>query len=82
MKMNASAEPSECDVSCDVGDAGCGDLAVELKARMSSLRPGQVLNVTARDPGAPEDIPAWCRLTGHGLLAARHPEYRIQKKEN
>ncbi len=31
---------------------------------------GQVLRVVARDPGASEDIPAWCRMTGHEL--ARH----------
>jgi len=45
------------------------------------MRPGEVLRVTALDPGAPEDLPAWCRLTGHTLLQWEHPEYRIRRKE-
>src|SRR6516165_1357518 len=51
----------------DAGDLGCGDLVLELRGRLGAI-PGQVLRVIALDPGAPEDIPAWCRLTGHALL--------------
>ena len=29
---------------------------------------GEVLRLTALDPGAPADIPAWCSMTGHRLL--------------
>jgi tRNA 2-thiouridine synthesizing protein A len=36
----------------------------------------------ARDAGAPADIPAWCRMTGHILLSTQHPEYFIQRKED
>jgi len=31
---------------------------------------GQVLKVIATDPGAPADIEAWARQTGHELLAS------------
>jgi tRNA 2-thiouridine synthesizing protein A len=65
----------------DAGDMGCGDLVLELRMRIQALRPGEVLKLTARDPGAPQDLPAWCRLTGHTLLRAEHPEYWIQRKE-
>lgn len=65
----------------DAGDMGCGDLVLALRGRLNSLPPGAVLKVTARDPAAPLDLPAWCRLTGHRLLAAAHPEYHIQRKE-
>ena len=40
---------------------------------------GAVIRVRALDPGAPLEIPAWCRLTGHQLLSSEHPIYRIQK---
>ena len=50
------------------------------RMRMSTLRPGQVLRLVARDPGALEDIPAWCRLTGHTLVARQPPVYDIRKE--
>lgn len=66
----------------DAGALGCGDLVLELRARLTALRPGQTLLVIALDPGAPEDLPAWCRLTGHTLVEARHPRYRIRREES
>lgn len=50
----------------DAGQLGCGELVLELRGRLQAM-PGKVLRVIALDPGAPEDIPAWCRLTGHAL---------------
>lgn len=67
--------------SWDAGDMGCGELLMALRGRMNALQPGDVLLLTARDPGAPEEMPAWCRLTGHRLLRAEHPYYHIQRKE-
>ncbi|HKW95041.1 MAG TPA: sulfurtransferase TusA family protein [Methylomirabilota bacterium] len=69
------------DATWDAGDMGCGDLVLELRRRIESLRPGQVLALVARDPGAPADIPAWCRMTGHALVAEQHPTYLIRRKE-
>jgi tRNA 2-thiouridine synthesizing protein A len=69
------------DASWDAGDLGCGELVLELRMRLARLRPGQVLELVARDPGAPADLPAWCRMTGHALLAQRHPVYHIRRKE-
>jgi tRNA 2-thiouridine synthesizing protein A len=51
----------------DAGDLGCGELVIHLRNRLRAM-PGQVLRLTARDPGAPADIPAYCRMTGHELL--------------
>jgi len=70
------------DAEWDAGDLGCGDLVLELRLRLGRLAPGQVLTVTARDPGAPEDLPAWCRLTGHALVESKTPLYRIRRKES
>ena len=58
------------DSDWDAGDLACGELVLELRLRMRKLNTGQVLRLTALDPGAPADIPAWCRMTRHHLLHA------------
>jgi len=75
------AEEQHAVVAWDAGNMSCGDLVLELRGRLSTLPRGAVLEVTACDPGAPEDLPAWCRLTGHRLLRSVHPRYLIQRKE-
>ena len=65
----------------DAGDMSCGDLVLALRGRLNALPPGTRLKLTARDSGAAEDIPAWCRMTGHSLLAQHHPHYWIQRKD-
>jgi tRNA 2-thiouridine synthesizing protein A len=70
------------DSEWDAGDMGCGELVLELRLRLQPMRPRQLLKLTARDPGAPEDLPAWCRLTGHHLTYADHPIYLIRRRED
>jgi tRNA 2-thiouridine synthesizing protein A len=70
------------DADWDAGITGCGELIMELHLHLMPLAPGAVLHLVAKDPGAIEDMPAWCRLTGHRLVRADHPDYWIQKKEN
>ena len=65
----------------DAGDLGCGRLTFELFLRVGRLRPGDRIEVVARDQGAIADLPAWCRTTGHVLVAANHPVYVIQRRE-
>ena len=60
----------------------CGDLVLELRLLLRAMKPCQILRITATDSGAREDIPAWCRLTGHALLAAAHPQYGVKRKED
>ncbi|HEX7897555.1 MAG TPA: sulfurtransferase TusA family protein [Planctomycetota bacterium] len=69
------------DVEWNAGNMGCGDLVLELRFRMEALKPGTVLRLTARDPGAPADLPAWCGMTGHPLVHQSHPVYFIRRKE-
>ena len=69
------------DATWDAGELGCGDLLLQLRFRIETLEPGRVLRLVALDPGAPADLPAWCRLTGHALVAAKHPVYFIRRKE-
>ena len=64
----------------DAGETGCGQLIVGLRRQLEGLASGDLLELIARDAGAPYDLPAWCRMTGHTLVSAAHPVYVIQKK--
>lgn len=64
----------------DAGMMGCGELILELRLRLGRLPPGATLTLTARDPGVVEDLPAWCRMTGHRLVRAAPPEFLIERK--
>lgn len=55
------------DAEWDAGELGCGDLVLRLRRKLRAM-PGQVLKVIAHDAGAPEDLPAFCRMTGNQLL--------------
>lgn len=57
------------DVVVDAGEQGCGELMVTLARRFRGLPSGTLVAVVAHDLGAREDIPAWCRLVGHELVA-------------
>lgn len=57
------------DVFRDTEEMGCGNLMIALMKAIKPLQIGQILEVRALDPGASADIPAWCNLTGHTLLA-------------
>ena len=77
MDQSSNIEPTS---TWDAGAMGCGELIVVLRGRILALEPGQVLRVIAHDPGAPEDLPAWSRLTGHPLIRAEHPIYEFARK--
>lgn len=64
----------------DAGEMGCGGLILELRRALNKLRTNDLLELSARDAGAPMDIPAWCRAAGHDLILATHPVYIIRKK--
>ena len=64
----------------DAGHMGCGEVIILLRKRMQKLNPGEIFKLTSQDLGAPEDLPAWCRMTGRRLLCAEHPYYWIEQK--
>ncbi len=65
----------------DAGDMGCGDLVLELRARLNEMSARQVLRLRATDLGAPQDIPAWCGMTGNKLIRQQSDQYWIQLKD-
>ncbi len=66
------------DARFDGGETGCGELLLDLLLFTKRQSPGSVIEVRALDPGAPLEIPAWCRLTGNELIAAAHPLYMLR----
>lgn len=41
---------------------------IRAQDRIEELQPGDQLEVISSDPGALNDIPAWCRINGHAVL--------------
>lgn len=44
---------------------------------VAAMQPGDVLRVRATDPGVRNDIPAWCRINGHRVLAIEEQDDEI-----
>lgn len=38
---------------------------IRTQNKVAELQPGDVLEIACTDPGALNDIPAWCRINGH-----------------
>jgi tRNA 2-thiouridine synthesizing protein A len=53
---------------------------MELRGHLAGVPPGSLFELVANDAGAVEDLPSWCRMTGHALVAARHPRYLIRTR--
>jgi TusA-related sulfurtransferase len=41
---------------------------VKTAEKFKELKPGEVLEVVADDKGIKQDMPAWCKSTGHEFL--------------
>jgi len=50
---------------------------IRTQERVAALAPGDELDVVATDPGVREDIPAWCRVHGHEVLAISEAQGEI-----
>jgi TusA-related sulfurtransferase/uncharacterized OsmC-like protein len=71
---------------CDGGDLDCGSgLLLIIREAMQPLPSGGLLEVRSRESSVKEDLPAWCRLVGHTLVATQPGEgaythYLIRKR--
>ena len=50
---------------------------IKTQDKVQELAPGDTLAVTCTDPGALNDIPAWCRINGHKLIDTRREANEI-----
>jgi len=48
----------------------CPMPVIRTQQQVERLSPGDLLEVCCTDPGALNDIPAWCRVNGHEVIAA------------
>lgn len=65
----------QADAVCDGGDLDCGSgLLLIIRNAMAPLAAGGVLEVRSREASVREDLPAWCRMVGHGLLGVHDGE--------
>ncbi len=49
----------------DARNSLCPMPVIKTQNKIAELQPGDILEVTCTDPGALNDIPAWCRINGH-----------------
>lgn len=50
---------------------------IRAQDRVATLAPGDILEVRCTDPGALHDIPAWCRINGHAVVATAEHDGEI-----
>lgn len=48
----------------------CPMPVIRTQDAVKSLQKGDTLTVTCTDPGALNDIPAWCRINGHTVISS------------
>ena len=53
----------------DASNLLCPMPVIRAQDRVKTLNTGDILEVRCTDPGALNDIPAWCRVHGHEVMA-------------
>jgi tRNA 2-thiouridine synthesizing protein A len=71
--MPEASEILNVDTKIDCIGLFCPMPVVKIREAIARLRPGQVCEMLADDPGAEADMKAWARRTGHELVhLSRH----------
>jgi len=55
----------------------CPMPVIRTQDKIKTLHAGDILEVTCTDPGALNDIPAWCRINGHEVLSTSEKDDEI-----
>ncbi len=61
----------------DVRRLLCPLPVIRAKQAIAALAAGDRLTLTCTDPGALHDVPAWCRMHGHRIVATREEAHDI-----
>lgn len=71
----------QADEHYDAGSRGCAEGPIdEIAVQLRKMNPGQVLDIQASDPSVGEDIPAFCRLSGHEFVKQEGDHYLVRRK--
>lgn len=55
----------------------CPMPVIRTQNRVNELAVGDVLTVYCSDPGALNDIPAWCRINGHKIISCSQQDDEV-----
>lgn len=84
--MTQQTVPVTCDAELDAVGLECPMPLLKAKLELNRLTSGQVLKVTATDPGSQRDFRSFARLSGHALLREEADEglyrYWLRKAES
>jgi tRNA 2-thiouridine synthesizing protein A len=61
----------------DARNSLCPMPVIKAQNKIAELQAGDILQVTCTDPGALNDIPAWCRINGHIVKESREDEDEV-----
>lgn len=75
-KPEFPAEPKTI-ATLDACGLQCPGPILKVKRKIDELQAGDVLEVTANDPGFAADFPAWCRSVGHEVLSVEVHDGKI-----
>jgi tRNA 2-thiouridine synthesizing protein A len=64
-------------VELDARNLMCPLPVIRAQDKIKTMQAGQRLKVICSDPGALNDIPAWCRINGHRVISTEHDDYLI-----
>ena len=66
------------DAQLDARGLLCPIPVIRTQDAVRTLAAGDILEVVATDPGVLHDIPTWCRVHGHELLATSEENNEIR----
>ncbi|HEY9201225.1 MAG TPA: sulfurtransferase TusA family protein [Gammaproteobacteria bacterium] len=55
----------------------CPMPVIRTQDKVNQLQAGDTLEVVSTDPGALNDIPAWCRINGHKVISTREADDEV-----
>ncbi len=62
----------------DARNLMCPLPVIRAQDRIKTLLAGDELTVYSTDPGALNDIPAWCRINGHTVVSMSDHEHEVE----
>ena len=61
----------------DARNSLCPMPVIKTQNKVAELQAGDTLQVTCTDPGALNDIPAWCRINGHTIIETQEKNEEV-----
>lgn len=62
-------------VTLDARRLLCPLPVIRVQDRVKTLTPGTEIEAICSDPGVLQDIPAWCRVHGHRVIASHRQDH-------